>query len=48
MNIIFFLNQMQIGEEGSENLLMNNILGKKEIEKNSSEKDTIPCPFTCW
>jgi hypothetical protein len=39
---------MQIGEEGIENLLMNNILGKKEIEKNSSEKDAIPCPFTCW
>jgi hypothetical protein len=39
---------MQIGEEGIENLLMNIILGKKEIKKNSSGKDTIPCLFTRW
>ncbi len=44
----FFINRMQIAGEGIENLLMNVILGKKEIKKNSSEKDTIPYLFTCW
>jgi hypothetical protein len=44
----FFINWMQIGGEAIENLLINIILGKKELKKHSSEKDTIPCLFTCW